>query len=165
MLIGLDLGTTGLKAAAYEPDSGRCLAEAACRLCIEAERQLGLHRYIVEGRINAFDLNFDALREGEGPVNTVRKAMTRGVGFAGAGAVLTTSLVAAPSVGYGLTSFAGMFCPDWADGSVVISHMGGFTLEFAVAKPQLYEKEYGLPPARKPAALESHRTCRSVEVP
>ena len=37
MLIGIDLGTTGLKAGAYDPDSGRCLAEASVRLWVQTD--------------------------------------------------------------------------------------------------------------------------------
>ena len=37
MLIGIDLGTTGLKAAAYDPDDGNCLAEASVRLPVQTD--------------------------------------------------------------------------------------------------------------------------------
>jgi gluconokinase len=37
VLIGIDLGTTSLKAGAYDPLSGRCLAEASARLQVQTD--------------------------------------------------------------------------------------------------------------------------------
>ncbi len=172
--------TLGITAETIAPAALGPSAEKVSEAEIEAERQLdlqryraeisaevhrrslrlglGLRHYLAQHNYNAFSLNFDAFRESEGPVNTVPfleccKAMARGTGFAGEGDVLTAALVAALAAGYGLTSFAEMFCPDWAGGSVFISHMGEFNPELAAAQPLLYEKEYGLSPARNPAAL------------
>ncbi len=81
MLIGLDLGTTGLKAAAYEPDSGRCLAEAACRLPIQTEGEEGTREQNPDMLLGALAAVCAELRQKTG----ARWARVAGLGLAAQG--------------------------------------------------------------------------------
>jgi sugar (pentulose or hexulose) kinase len=67
MLIGLDLGTTGLKAAIYDPASGHCLAEAACRLPIQTDGEEGRREQSPEDLLAALTTVLAELREKTGP--------------------------------------------------------------------------------------------------
>jgi L-arabinose isomerase len=119
---------------------------------------LGLRQYLERNGYTAFSMNFLAFQESEGPLSTVPfleccKAMSRGVGYAGEGDVLTAAFVGALSTAIGETTFTEMFCPDWAGGSVFLSHMGEFNPAVAAGKPRLYEKEFPFTPAQNPATL------------
>lgn len=119
---------------------------------------LGLRQYLERHGYNAFSMNFLAFQMSEGPLSTVPfleccKAMARGVGYAGEGDVLTAAFVGALSKAIGETTFTEMFCPDWAGGSVFLSHMGEFNPAVAAARPRLYEKEFPFTPAQNPATL------------
>jgi len=119
---------------------------------------LGLRQYLERNGYNAFSMNFLAFEEAEGPLATVPfleccKAMSRGVGYAGEGDVLTAAFVGALSTAIGETTFTEMFCPDWEGGSVFLSHMGEFNPAVAAGKPRLYEKEFPFTPAQNPATI------------
>ena len=122
------------------------------RLC------LGLRRYLAEGTYDAFSMNFLAFDFAEGPLSTVpflecSKAMSRGIGYAGEGDVLTAALVGALQTAFGNTSFTEIFCPDWKGGTLFLSHMGEFNPDLAACKPRLYEKEFPFTAAQNPAVI------------
>jgi L-arabinose isomerase len=122
------------------------------RLC------LGVRKYLEEGAYHAFSMNFLAFNSAEEPISTVpflecSKAMSRGLGYAGEGDVLTASLVGALQTAFGDTSFTEIFCPDWKGGTLFLSHMGEFNPDLAARKPRLYEKEFPFTPARNPAVI------------
>jgi len=119
---------------------------------------LGLREYLTANHYDAFSMNFLAFDEAAGPLSRVPfleccKAMARGIGYAGEGDVLTASLVGALSRAVGPTTFTEMFCPDWAGGTVFLSHMGEFNPAVAAGKPRLYEKAFPFTPAQNPATL------------
>ena len=119
---------------------------------------LGLRAFLEGGAFGAFSLNFLAFRDATGPVDTVPfleccQAMARGLGYAGEGDVLTAALVGALAQGFGPTTFTEIFCPDWAGGSLFLSHMGEINPALSASPPLLYEKEYPFTPARNPATL------------
>jgi len=78
------------------------------------------------------------------------KAMARGVGYAGEGDVLTAALTGALLPVFPETSFVEMFCPDWANNHIFISHMGEMNLNLAAEKPVLKEKDYPFTDADNP---------------
>ncbi|HOF86981.1 MAG TPA: hypothetical protein PLZ36_02595, partial [Armatimonadota bacterium] len=138
--------------AAYDADVPAAVHARSARL------GLGLRRYLERGGYSAFSMNFLAFDRAEGPLSTVPfleccKAMARGIGYAGEGDVLTAALVGALAAGFGDTSFTEMFCPDWAGGTVFLSHMGECNPAIAAGRPRLYEKEYPFTAAQNPAAL------------
>jgi len=78
------------------------------------------------------------------------KAMARGIGYAGEGDVLTAALTGALLSVYTETSFVEMFCPDWKNGSIFISHMGEMNLNLSSVKPVLKEKNFPFTDADNP---------------
>jgi L-arabinose isomerase len=119
---------------------------------------LGLRRLLEEREYGAFSVNFLAFDTPGGPVDTVpfleiSKALSRGLGYAGEGDVLTASLVGALNAAFGKGNFVEMFCPDWQGGAVFLSHMGEFNPACAAATPRLIEKDFPWTPARNPAVL------------
>lgn len=119
---------------------------------------LGLRAYLEAGGYDAFSMNFLAFDSPEDPLGTVpflecSKAMSRGVGYAGEGDVLTAALVGALETAFGETTFTEIFCPDWKGSALFLSHMGEVNPEVAADRPRLYEKEFPFTPARNPAAL------------
>jgi len=135
-------------------DLGDCSSE-----CLDRANRVGLalRRALEEAGASAFSMNFGAFDRALGtaavPFLEASKAMARGIGYAGEGDVLTASLVAALSAGYGATTFTEMFCPDWEGGRVFMSHMGECNPALAKGRPKLIEKDYAFGPADNPAVL------------
>ena len=65
------------------------------------------------------------------------KIMGRGQGYAGEGDVLTAGLVGALMSVYPNTTFTEMFCPDWEQDVILLSHMGESNPNLAQWKPHL----------------------------
>ena len=107
---------------------------------------------------HAFSMNFLAFDSPQPPVDTVPfleacKAMSRGLGYAGEGDVLTASLVGALSRAFGRTTFTEIFCPDWKGNTLFLSHMGEINPDVAAATPLLLEKSFPYTRAANPAYL------------
>ena len=127
---------------------------------------LALRRVLEEGDYTAFSVNFLSFDSSEGSIDTVpfleiSKAMSRGLGYAGEGDVLTASLVAALNRAFGKTTFTEIFCPDWEHGAVFISHMGEVNPNVAAEKPRLCEKDFPWTGAHNPAVV----TCAPAPGP
>ena len=152
------------------------LAEEEVRAEIEADRErflveipddvhersvrvgLGVRKILDEGGYNCFSANFLAFDQAEGPVNTVPfleacKAMSRGVGYAGEGDVLTAGLVGALASSFGRTTFTEIFCPDWRGASLFLSHMGEINPDVMAGKAVLREKPFPYTPAQNPVSI------------
>ncbi len=116
---------------------------------------LALRKWADEEKLTAFSLNF---LETEGsnpglpvmPFTECSKAMTRGIGYAGEGDVLTAALCGAVLQFFPETSFTEMFCPDWKGGSVFLSHMGELNYRVCSEKPLLTEKDFPFTSAENP---------------
>ena len=63
------------------------------------------------------------------------KAMERGTGYAGEGDTLTAAFTGAFLQGYPKTTFCEIFCPDWKNSLVLLSHMGEVNYRIADTKP------------------------------
>ncbi|MGD9938998.1 MAG: hypothetical protein AB7T74_04270 [Clostridia bacterium] len=89
---------------------------------------LALRRWMKNEDLSAFTFNFQDMEKRLGyptvPFLEASKAMARGVGYAGEGDVLTAMLVAAMACMHPDVSFTEMFCPDWENNSIFLSHMG-----------------------------------------
>jgi len=119
---------------------------------------LGLRAFLEAEKTDAFSANFQCFQSGEGPVDTVpfleiSKAMSRGIGYAGEGDVLTASLVAALLSAFEKTTFTEMFCPDWQGNAVFLSHMGEINPAVLKERPRLCEKEFRFGGAKNPAVI------------
>ena len=100
---------------------------------------LAVRKFIENNNLDAFTINFRKIGGNSGitamPFIEACKAMARGTGYAGEGDILTASLVGALLKSYSGTAFAEIFCPDWKNGSLLISHMGEYNLALTKAKP------------------------------
>ena len=127
---------------------------------------LGLRRRLKSGDYTAFSMNFLAFDRSDGPVDTVpfleaSKAMSRGIGYAGEGDVLTAALVGALARAFGRTTFTEIFCPDWEGDALFLSHMGEINPEVSADTPRVIEKPFPWTPAQNPAVL----TCAPAPGP
>jgi len=130
-------------AADLEHFEARGLDPGAHRRTVRA--CLAVRRWMAQERLSAFTFNFLTLDRASGlptvPFLEASKAMARGQGYAGEGDVLTAALVGALAAAYP-TTFTEMFCPDWADNRIFLSHMGEMNLALAAGKPRLLEKPF-----------------------
>jgi L-arabinose isomerase len=65
--------------------------------------------------------------------------------------VLTALLTAAVAAGHPEATFTEMFCPDWENGTVYLSHMGEMNWKLADGKPLLREMTYKYSKTDNPA--------------
>jgi len=102
---------------------------------------LALRRWIEKEKLTAFTLNFSNIDRNNGlsamPFLEISKLMARGIGYAGEGDVLTASLIAALFSVFRDVSFIEMFCPDWKNETVFLSHMGEMNLNLSASRPNL----------------------------
>ena len=118
---------------------------------------LGVRNWIESEKLDAFTVNFLAIRERSlpsvMPFMEACKAMSRGVGYAGEGDTLTAAFTGALLKNFPETSFVEIFCPDWAGGSLFISHMGEMNISLAASKPVIMKADFPHTDAPDPAAL------------
>ncbi len=124
---------------------------------------LALRKCLEEGGYSAFSMNFGCFNSRQEPIDTVpfleaSKAMSRGIGYAGEGDVLTASLVGALARSFGDTTFTEIFCPDWKGNTLFLSHMGEINPALSAGKALLCEKPYSLSDTNNPAILAA--ACR-----
>ncbi len=100
---------------------------------------LAVRKAVKEKNINAFSINFTNMGEKSGlstmPFLEACKSMEKGIGYAGEGDVLTASFVGALLKGYAETNFVEIFCPDWKNNLMFLSHMGEVNYRIADFKP------------------------------
>ncbi|MBQ7248207.1 MAG: hypothetical protein IJS22_08990 [Lachnospiraceae bacterium] len=99
---------------------------------------LGLRRCIEDNGFGAFSVNFRSVKEL--PFVECCKAMERGIGYAGEGDGLTSAFVGALLRGFPETNFIEIFCPDWENGMLFLSHMGEMNYRIADNRPQVAYK-------------------------
>lgn len=118
---------------------------------------LAVRRWIEEEKLTAFTMNFMSIDKKSVfpnvPFMEASKAMARGIGYAGEGDVLTAALVGALMSVYPETTFTEMFCPDWKNNSIFISHMGEINVNLAACKPRIQEMDYQYTDAGNPAVI------------
>lgn len=155
----------------YEADCRRFDVDPALTRAVydrSARAGLVIRRWAEEERLTAYTINFletEGSRPGLAvmPFIECSSAMTRGIGYAGEGDVLTAALVGALLTAFPETTFTEMFCPDWAHGSVFLSHMGEFNYAIADGKPRLQEKPFPFTSAENPTvAYQTMRGGRAV---
>jgi L-arabinose isomerase len=121
---------------------------------ISVQTGLALRKWIEKEKLTAFSVNFQSItKAGKLPVMPfleISKAMSRGTGYAGEGDVLTASLVGAMAQVLGTVSFTEMFCPDWKNNVIFLSHMGEINIDVAEEKPALIEMAWSFTDAQPP---------------
>ena len=132
---------------------------AVVKLGAEAHRRsvhvgLAVRRWMETERLTAFTVNFLAVTRKAGvaivPFLEAGKAMARGFGYAGEGDVLTAALTGALMAAYPATTFTEMFCPDWKDNTVFLSHMGEVNVNLLAGRARLEEMDYKFSDAANP---------------
>ncbi|MFC1479449.1 hypothetical protein ACFL6F_02530 [Planctomycetota bacterium] len=107
---------------------------------------LSVQRWIKEKGLSAFSMNFLSVDSSSGlavvPFLEASKAMARGIGYAGEGDVLTASFIGMLMERFPETTFTEMFCPDWKNGSVFLSHMGEVNVDLIDGKAKLVVKPF-----------------------
>jgi L-arabinose isomerase len=116
---------------------------------------LALRKWITQNNLDAFTVNFLNTRK-DSPVNVmpfleIEKQMAEGMGYAGEGDVLTAALSGTLASEYKESSFTEMFCPDWKNDTIFLSHMGEMNIALASSKPELVEKSFSYTDAENPA--------------
>ena len=104
--------------------------KAFIKSCLTVRKCIGKCGY------SAFSVNFLNVNEiGTMPFTECCKAMETGIGYAGEGDALTAAFTGALLSEYPETSFVEIFCPDWKNGMVFLSHMGEMNYRVADEKP------------------------------
>lgn len=119
----------------YDFDEG--LVEEEYRQAIRAS--LAVRKCMEDEKFTAFTANFRNMGTAAGlstmPFLEACKSMERGIGYAGEGDPLTAALVGALLSGYPETTFVEIFCPDWKNDLLFLSHMGEVNYRIIDAKP------------------------------
>ena len=102
----------------YEKSVQSCLAT---RICIE------------DNQYTAFSANFRTVNRM--PFLECCKAMERGIGYAGEGDGLTAAFTGALLTAYPETNFVEIFCPDWENNLLFLSHMAEVNYRIVDGKP------------------------------
>jgi len=118
---------------------------------------LGLRKRLTQDKYSAFTMNFMSF-DGTPPIPTVpfleaSKAMARGLGYAGESDALTAAFVGSLNAGFGNTTFTEVFCPDWENNTLFLSHMGEYNPVVAAEKPILIEKSFPWTNAQDPVTI------------
>lgn len=104
---------------------------------------LAVRKWIEQERLDAFTVNFREIRPENGltvmPFMEACKSMARGIGYAGEGDVLTAAVTGALIRGFEDATFVEIFCPDWKENSLFLSHMGEFNLALCDGRPEIRE--------------------------
>ena len=99
---------------------------------------LALRQFLQQNQYTAFSINFRNVREI--PFIECCKAMERGIGYAGEGDGLTSAFAGAIMSAYPNTSFVEIFCPDWKNDTLFLSHMGEVNYRITKGKLVLCKK-------------------------
>jgi L-arabinose isomerase len=118
---------------------------------------LAVRRWIEQEGLSAITFNFQDMKKNDGyitaPFLEMSKAMERGIGYAGEGDTLTALLVAGLVSGIPDTSFSEIFCPDWENDTLFLSHMGEVNWRLLDGMPQLREMKYNYSATDNPALV------------
>lgn len=120
---------------------------------------LTMRKCLEEGNYNAFTVNFlDVSGIGAMPFMEACKGMERGIGYAGEGDALTAAFTGAFMSAYNETCFVEIFCPDWKNDMLLLSHMGEINFGIAKNKPVIHRTKgnatSGLQPYRGFACMK-----------
>ena len=115
---------------------------------------LTIRKWIEKHSLSAFSVNFLQVTAENGldsmPFTEACKAMTRGIGYAGEGDALNAMLSGALLQAFPETSFVEIFCPDWKNDTLFLSHMGEMNYDLAAEKPQMRNVSFNYTDAKPP---------------
>ena len=118
---------------------------------------LAVRKCIQEERLTAFSANFMDISSA-GPLTRMPfveacRAMSEGIGYAGEGDALTAAFVGALMTQFPETSFTEMFCPDWKNNSIFLSHMGEMNISLTAKRPLITEMDFIYADGYNPAVV------------
>ncbi|MBQ6708139.1 MAG: hypothetical protein IJM97_04225 [Clostridia bacterium] len=101
---------------------------------------LAMRKYIAANELTAFSINFLKIGPNDAGITSMPfietcKSMQNGIGYAGEGDVMTAAFTGAFLQGYKDTTFVEIFCPDWKNNMLFLSHMGEVNYGIADCKP------------------------------
>lgn len=106
---------------------------------------LAVRKWIEDKKLTAFTANFLTIgadyNVGGMPFAEANRAMERGIGYAGEGDVLTSAFTGALMSVSNEASFIEMFCPDWKNNIIFLSHMGEMNTALVAEKPKYMLKK------------------------
>lgn len=108
---------------------------------------LALRNWIRKNELNSFSINPFTFAEGDMPYIPfleASKELADGIGYAGEGDILTSSITHSVMKIYPDTTFTEMFCPDWKNNSIFISHIGEGNYNLLSGRPKIISKKYPL---------------------
>lgn len=116
---------------------------------------LALRKYVAEENLTAFSVNFTKIGIDDCGLTSMPfieccKSLANGIGYAGEGDALTAAFTGAFVKGYPCSSFVEIFCPDWKNQMVFLSHMGEMNYKLASGKPVLLRAETNYSPGAFP---------------
>jgi len=118
---------------------------------------IALQNWFSEEKLTGFTFNFQDITRGNGfptvPFFSAGRAMASGMGYAGEGDCLTSALVGSLLTVFPETSFTEMFCPDWENETVYLSHMGEVNYNLLAGKPQFKEMNYSFSDTGNPVFI------------
>ena len=107
---------------------------------------LAVRKWLEKNGLDAFSVCFLDITPELGldimPFMETCKAMARGIGYAGEGDILTAALVGALMKGFDTATFIEIFCPDWKNNTLLLSHMGEANYALVEDKPALKELNF-----------------------
>ena len=103
---------------------------------------LATRKFIAENDLTAFSANFLKIGPSASGITSMPfleacKSMQNGIGYAGEGDVMTAAFTGALLKGYKNTSFVEIFCPDWKNNILLLSHMGEVNYSISDGKPTI----------------------------
>ncbi len=101
---------------------------------------LAMRKYIEAEGLTAFSVNFLRIGPNDAGITSMPfletcKSMAKGIGYAGEGDVMTAAFTGAFLQGYKDTTFVEIFCPDWKNNMLFLSHMGEVNYGITDGKP------------------------------
>ena len=113
------------------------------RLCTRSG--LAVRKWMEDEGIGSVTVNFLTLDEcglPKMPFPECCKILGRGQGYAGEGDTLTAGLVGALLSAFPETTFTEMFCPDWEEDVILLSHMGESNPNLSAWRPHICDKPF-----------------------
>ena len=115
---------------------------------------LAVRHWIEKHGLSAFTVNFTKIGPDYGmnimPFMEACKEMEAGIGYAGEGDVLTATVTGALIRGFETASFVEIFCPDWKNDLILISHMGEYNLALTAKPSEMQEIDFVFGHAENP---------------
>lgn len=106
---------------------------------------LAVRKWMQEKGLDACSINFLSLDKfglPKMPFVECCKILERGLGYAGEGDTLTAGLVGALMSVYPNTTFVEMFCPDWKEDVILLSHMAESNPNLGSWQPLVTDKKF-----------------------